>query len=205
MSSQIDKIRVEIDNQADIELEKIKAETDEKLKIIHDATEKEVAKIKQHIEESSRSQNENAAKRELGRSRLQAKMSFLAEKEAGITTVFEEGKKKIAALVQSSEYGTILANLILSAGITLGGGNLNLTLAKADTSKVNVSDLAQKISSKTGTQTSISIDSTELKSRFGGVIVKKSDLWVDNTFEAIIERRTESIRAEIAKLLFPEQ
>ena len=201
-SSQIDKIKVEIDNQADIELEKIKAETEEKLKIIHEATDKEVAKIKQHIEESSRSQNENQAKRELGQSRLHAKMTFLAEKESGITAVFEEGKKKIVTLVQSSEYGTILGNLIVSAGITLGGGNLTLTVAKADASKVNVSDLAQRVSSKTGNQTSITIDSTELKSKLGGAIVKKPDHWVDNTFEAIIERRTESIRAEIAKILF---
>ena len=202
MSSQIDKIKGEIFDSADAELEKIKAETDEKLKIIHDATEKEVAKIKQTIEESSRSKNENQAKRELGQSRLQSKMTFLSEKEAGITAVFEEGKKKLSTLLQSSDYGTILANLIVSAGVSLGGGNLTVSVSKADVSKVNASDLAQKISSKTGSQTNLSVESQELKTKFGGAIIKKSDLWVDNTFESIIDRRTESIRAEIAKILF---
>lgn len=202
MSTQIDKIKVEIDNQADLELEKIKAETDEKLKIIHEATDKEVAKIKQHIEDTTRSSAESQAKRELGKSRLQAKMIFLAEKEAGINTVFEEGREKIASILQSSDYSTILGNLIVSAGVSLGGGNLTVKVTKADSSKVNVSDLSQKISSKSGNQTAISVEVTELKTKLGGAIIQKSDLWVDNTFEAIIERRSESIRAEIAKILF---
>ena len=202
MSSQIDKIKSEIFDSADAELEKIKAETDEKLKIIHDATQKEIAKIKQTIEDSSRSKNENQAKRELGQSRLQAKMAFLSEKENGITEVFEEGRKKVSALLQSSDYGNILANLIVSAGVSLGGGNLIVSVTKADASKVNTSDLAQKISSQSGSQTTLSIDSQEPKTKLGGAIIKKSDLWVDNTFESIIDRRTESIRAEIAKILF---
>ena len=202
MSTQIDKIRVEIYNQADLELEKIKAETNEKLKIIQEATDKEVSKIKQHIEDTTKSSSESQAKRELGKSRLQAKMSFLAEKEAGINTVFEEGKKKIASLLQSSDYSNILGNLIVSAGVSLGGGNLKIKVTKAVSSKVNVSDVTQKISSKTANQTSISEESTEMKTILGGVIIQKSDLWVDNTFESIIERRSESIRAEIAKILY---
>ncbi len=202
MSTQIDKIKVEIYNQADLELEKIKAETDEKLKIIQEATDKEVTKIQQHIEDTTRASAESQAKRELGKSRLQAKMTFLAEKEAGINAVFEEGKKTIASLLQSPDYPSILANLIVYAGVSLGGGNLTVNVTKADSSKVKVSDLAQKITSKCGNQTAISVEPAELKTKLGGAIIKKSDLWVDNTFEAIIERRTESIRAEIAKILF---
>ncbi len=202
MSSQIEKIQNEIDNSASLELEKLKAETDEKLKIIHDATEKEISKIQQSIVDSARSKNENAAKRELGQARLQAKMSYLAEKENGITAIFEEGKKQIASVVQSSDYATILSNLIVSAGVNLGGGELVVSVPKNDTSKVNTSDIAQKISSKSGTQTTVKLDSVEPKTKLGGAIIKKSDIWVDNTFEAIIERRTESIRAELAKILF---
>jgi len=202
MSSQIDKIKGEIFSQADAELEKIKNETDEKVKIIEEATNKEINKIKQSIEESNRSKSENQAKRDLGKSRLEAKMNYLAEKEAGITSVFEEGKKKIANLLQSSEYQTILGNLIIEAGVSLGGGKLSVSVTNADASKVNVSDLAQKISSKSGSQTTLTVESTDLKTKLGGAIVKKEDIWVDNTFESIIERRNESIRAEIAKILF---
>ena len=202
MSTQIEKIKAEIFEQADAELEKIKSETDEKIKIIHDATEKEINKIKLSIEESNKSKIENQAKRDLGKARLQAKMSYLSEKEKGITSVFEEGKKKVADLLKSADYTTILGNLIVGAGSSLGGGKLIITLIKVDASKVNTNDLAQKISSKTGTQTSLSVDSLELKNKLGGVIVKKEDLWVDNTFEAIIERRNEAIRSEVAKILF---
>jgi vacuolar-type H+-ATPase subunit E/Vma4 len=202
MSTQIEKIKAEIYNQADSELEKIKSETNEKLKIIEDATKKEVEKIKSSIEDAGKSQSQSQAKRELGKARLQAKMNYLKEKEAGISSVFEEGKKKIATLVQSSDYSTILNNLIVSAGTSLGGGDLVVAFAKGDGSKVNTSDLAQKISSKSGNQTTIKVDSSELKTKLGGVLVKKDDLWVDNSFESIIERRNESIRAEIAKILF---
>lgn len=202
MSKQIDKIKSEIDDQANLELEKINAETSEKVKIINEATEKEIAKIKQTIEESNRSKSENQAKRDLGRARLHAKMSFLDEKEAGITSVFDEGKKKLATLAQSSDYPTILSELIVSAGISLNGGKLVISVSKADASKVNAGDLGQKITSKTGTQTTVTVDSVEPKTKLGGAIVKKDDLWIDNTFEAIIDRRTESVRAEIAKLLY---
>jgi len=202
MSKQIDKIRVEIDSQADSELEKINVETAEKIKIINEATEKEIAKIKQTIEETNRSKAENQAKRDLGVSRLQAKMSFLDEKEAGILSIFEEGRKKIASLAQSSEYSQILSDLIVSAGVTLNGGNLTVSVTKADASKVNVGDLGSKISSKTGTQTTLKLDTVEPKTKLGGAVVKKDDLWIDNTFEAIIERRTESVRAEVAKILY---
>lgn len=202
MSKQIDKIKVEIDSQADSELAKIKAETEEKIKIITEATEKEIAKIKQTIEETNRSKAENQAKRDLGRSRLQAKMTFLDEKEAGIQSVFEEGRKKIASLAQSANYSQILSDLIVSAGVTLNGGNLTVSVTKADASKVNVEDLGSKISTKTGTQTTLKLDTEEPKTKLGGAVVKKDDLWIDNTFEAIIERRTESVRAEIAKILY---
>lgn len=202
MSKQIDKIRVEIDSQADSELAKINAETAEKIKIINEATEKEIAKIKQTIEESNRSKAENQAKRDLGRSRLQAKMTFLDEKEAGIQSIFEEGRKKIASLVQSADYTQILSDLIVSAGVTLNGGNLTVSVTKADASKVNAGELGQKISSKTGMQTTLKLDSEEPKTKLGGAVIKKEDLWIDNTFEAIIERRTESVRAEIAKILY---
>ena len=99
MSTQIDKIKADIFEQADAEHEKIKSETDEKIKIIHDATEKEINKIKLSIEESNKSKTENQAKRDLGKARLQAKMSYLSEKEKGITSVFEDGKKKVADLL----------------------------------------------------------------------------------------------------------
>ena len=202
MSKQIDKIKVEIDSQADSELEKINAETAEKIKIITEATEKELAKIKQTIEESNRSKSENQAKRDLGRSRLQAKMTFLDEKEAGIKSVFEEGRKKVVSVAQSSEYPKILSDLIVSAGVSLNGGNLVVSVTKADASKVNAGEIGQKISSKTGTQTSVIVNGEDLKTKLGGAIVKKDDIWIDNTFEAIIERRTESVRAEIAKILY---
>ena len=116
--------------------------------------------------------------------------------------MFHRHPQKISSLLQSSDYSTILGNLIVQAGSSLGGGNLEVSVTKTDASKVNVNDLAQKISSKTGTQTTITHNPQDIKTRLGGAIVKKSDLWVDNTFESIIERRNESIRAEIAKILF---
>ena len=202
MSNQIDKIKTEIYEQADVELEKIKSETNEKIKIIQEATDKEINKIKQTIEEASKSNIENQSKRDLGQARLQAKMSYLSEKESGISTVFEEGKKKIATLLQTSDYGSILSDIIVSAGVSLGGGNLMVSLSKADQSKINLGDIAQKISAKSGVNSSVTFDGSELKTKLGGAIIKKDDLWVDNTFDAIIERRNEVLRAEISKILF---
>ena len=202
MSSSISKIKDEINSQAEQELEKIKQETNEKLLSIEEATKKEIDKIKTSIEEAGKTNAENQAKRELGKTRLTAKMNYLKEKEVGIDNVFNEGKEKIKSLLQTSEYNTILNNLILSAGVALGGGAISVSVLKSDSSKVNTANLAQQITAKTKNQTTITILSTEPNTKIGGAVISKDDLWVDNTFESLISRKQESIRAEVSKLLF---
>jgi vacuolar-type H+-ATPase subunit E/Vma4 len=207
MGSQVDKIKEEINKQTSSELELIEKEINEKIKDIEEATEKEIEKIVSSIEESGKSNAENQAKRELGKVRLEAKMKYLSEKEKGVNDVFSEGKEKLKALTQTPEYSNILSELIISAGVSLGGGNLTVNLLKSDVSKVNLNELAKKIASKTGNETTLISGEKEPETKYGGVMILKqydddTHVWVDNTFEAIIERRRDNIRSEVSKILF---
>ena len=64
-------------------------------------------------------------------------MDFLAQKEEGIQNVFEEGKEKIALFTKTADYGKVLSGLVISAGISLGGGSLIVQVLKSDSSKLN--------------------------------------------------------------------
>lgn len=206
MSSQIDKIKQEIEKQTNSELESIENEITKKMKDINEATEKEIAKIVASIEESGKTSAENQAKRELGKARLEAKMKFLAEKENGINVVFEEGKKHLEQLIQAQDYNSILSKLIVSGGCSLEGGNLIVNLLKSDSSKVKLNELAKEIMEKTGNETSLTLGEKEPETKLGGAMLFKqfgdNYIWVDNTFEAIINRRRDSIRSEVSKILF---
>ena len=205
MSSQIDKIKEEINNQTSSELEILEKEIIEKIGAVEEATKKEIEKIVSRIEESGKSTAENQAKKDLGKTRLDAKMNLLGEKEKGISSVFSEGKQKIKSFTQTNEYNNILAQLIVSAGVSLDGGELTINLLSSDSSKVNTNELAKQISVKTGNETVLKISQKEPRTKLGGAILFKqydeNSTWVDNTFEAIIDRRHLNIRSEVSKIL----
>ncbi|MHA2366526.1 MAG: V-type ATP synthase subunit E, partial [Candidatus Hodarchaeales archaeon] len=188
MNSSVEKITDQILAEATIEFEIINTETQEKTKEIQLATEKEIEKIKSSIVESGKGMLENESKRTLGQSRLEAKMNFLNAKEEGLQVIFTEGKLKLTSLTNSSEYSKIIADLAITAGLALGGGDLTLSLREIDKSKVNLDSLSREISEKSGIPSKLTIESS-ITTKLGGLIINKGDIWVDNTFEAIIDRR----------------
>lgn len=196
-----DKLKAEIMASAEEEKKKIQSQTQERVEQIRAQAQSEIDKIKSKIEDSGRSLAETEANRMLGMARLDEKMRLLAAKEKGVDKVFEAGVAELRSLVQTPTYAEILGKMIVSAGVALAGGDLLVSLRSEDKTKVNPETLAKQISSKTGVSTKLQLTDPP-KTSIGGVVVRKGALWVDNTFESIMDRRHESVRQAVAKVLY---
>lgn len=112
-------------------------------------------------------------------------------------------KKRLFDIQNSSDYVSILQNLIVNAGSALGGGTLDVILNKKDASRsIEINELEKRIADKTGNKTRLTISKQQTNKV--GVILRTKDgkIFVDNTFEAILKRRQRELRLKIAKTLF---
>lgn len=128
---------------------------------------------------------------------------ILSEKERLISNVLSEVKKRLNELSKSEKYVHVLEKMVIDAGIVLGGGELQVALNRDDSSlplKMNV--LGKTITDKTGVKTQLKLSKEKIEAV--GAIIKTADgrVVVDNTFEAILQRREKEIRFKIAKILF---
>ena len=127
----------------------------------------------------------------------------LSEKERLVTSVLNEVKNRLVNLQKSEEYLPVLEKLIVDAGTVLDGGTLEVMLNKNDSSlPLKLNKLEKKIADRAGVKTRLKISKQQIKAV--GVIVKTNDgkIFVDNTFEAILNRRERELRLKIARILF---
>ena len=127
----------------------------------------------------------------------------LSEKERLITDVLNEVKNRLVNLQKSDEYLPLLEKLIVDAGTVLGGGTLEVMLNENDSSlPLKLNKLEKKIADGTDVKTRLKISKQKIKAV--GVIVKTVEgrIFVDNTFEAILNRRKRELRLRIARILF---
>ena len=129
--------------------------------------------------------------------------AVLFEKDRLITSVLNEVKSRLVNLQKSEEYLPVLEKLIVDAGIVLSGGTLEVMLNENDSSlPLKPNKLEKKIADGTGVKTRLKISKQQTKAV--GVIVKTVDgkIFVNNTFEAILNRRERELRLKIARILF---
>ena len=127
----------------------------------------------------------------------------LSEKDRLITSVLNEAKNRLVGMQKSEKYVTVLEKLIVDAGAVLGGGMLEVVLNENDsTLPLKFDKLEKEISDRSGAQTQLKV--SEQKTNVVGVIVKTIDdqIFVDNTFEAILSRHESKFRLKIAQILF---
>jgi len=136
-------------------------------------------------------------------SKRKAGWLVLSEKENLITSVLNEVKSKLKNLPKSEKYLSTLEKMIIDAGTVLGGGELEVRLNEADSAlpwKVN--KMAKAITDKTGVKTKLRLSKESIDAV--GAVVRTADnrIVLDNTFEAMLERREKEMRLKIAKIMF---
>jgi len=133
----------------------------------------------------------------------QAAWIVLSEKNRLITNVLDEVKNRLENLRKSKKYVKILEKLLIDACIVLEGGTLEVVLNEKDsTLHLKLNKLEKEISDRVGFRTQLKV--SEQKTKAMGVIVKTVDdqIFVDNTFNAILSRRERELRLKIAQILF---
>jgi vacuolar-type H+-ATPase subunit E/Vma4 len=200
----IDKIVQEIVSTAEIEREKIEKKAKNKITELNDTASKDLDRIRNQILEKNRSTIEAENKRMLGKSRLESKMILLNEKENKVKMVFAEVENKLKSFTQTGDYSSTLLNLAVSGGVALDGGDLTVLLRKEDVSKFNKDEAVQKIKELTNTEVTVTISPEESKTKIGGLFIQKINIFVDNTFESIIQRRNAKLREIVSEILFKD-
>jgi vacuolar-type H+-ATPase subunit E/Vma4 len=118
--------------------------------------------------------------------------------------VFDEVVSKLKSFTQSGDYSSTLRNLAVSGGVALEGGDLTVLLRKEDVSKFNKDEAVQKIKELTNTEVTVTIRPEESKTKIGGLMIEKGNIFVDNTFESIIQRRNAKLRETVTEILFKD-
>ena len=135
--------------------------------------------------------------------KLKSKYQLLDAKETLIADVLSSARKHLEDLVKKKAYEKTLETLIIDAAASLEESNLEIVAPKGHTSNIDLKAIEAAVVKATGKKTTFSISKEEVRAT-GGVIVrnKESTRWVDNTFEARLERFESEIRDTISSILF---
>ncbi len=203
----LENITKEIRKEAEEEREEILEEAKERAEDIKEEGENEAETEKRRITSRGEREVDRMKRRIIANARRKARQNKLQAREEMIQKALDDAREKLVELKDDKEeYNTILKNLIIDAGAAVGGGDLNVLVLEEDEellSSEDLSDISEKISERAGKDTSLNLE-PGLKDAEGGAVVEKADgsISSNNTFEARLKRKKESLRSEVAKILF---
>ena len=200
----INQMVEDIISNAKLEASKFTKEAKQQTQEILEKGKADAAEEKEKIIETESKAIKELEKQQIASINLQARREILQKKEDEISKAFTSAKDALAKFASKPAYTKVLENLIVEAGIAIGGGNLLVKARKEDKTKLkDLTTIAKEITKKSGTKSSIKLAKETINS-IGGVIVLVDDdsITIDNTFEARLEQKYRSIRTEVAKALF---
>jgi V/A-type H+-transporting ATPase subunit E len=152
--------------------------------------------------------------RMLAETRIQVRRKRMDAQEEAINSSFAEARKVLEELTEKGKrdnliYKDILLNLIITASEAVSGKKLELVLNQRDRKslkKATLAEITREFNKKTGTD--MSLDLADEPAEFlGGVVVRDLEncVEVDHTLETKLSRLRESMRVEVAKILFGDR
>lgn len=192
-----------IEKKTDTEALRIIAEA-EKFKAERLANAKKRAK---ELEEGIAGKAQREADSEIARyeasAKLKAKYRILETKEALMKEVFDSAWKEIAKSVKGKSYDKTVAKLAVDGAVPLQESEIELVLPEGQKVKIDTSEIASAVTKSAGVKTKVGISKDTVRAT-GGVLVRSKDgsKWVDNTFDARLERLDAKIRDQVSSTLF---
>ncbi|MFX1518616.1 MAG: V-type ATP synthase subunit E [Promethearchaeota archaeon] len=160
-------------------------------------------RISKNIIEQAKKEADLRLRREIAKAKLTTRTNLLKSKEELINEAFDQAWEKIREIVNSAKYTSILNDLAIEAACGLGGGELKLKIQTGHGKYINVSQVQQTVTQKTGTKTTLTVVEEDLRSVGGTIATNAAEtIRIDNTFEAKLRRMRDNIRKDIAKILF---
>jgi V/A-type H+-transporting ATPase subunit E len=208
MSGSIEAIRERIIQDASQEAEQIIKGAKEKAQQILSEMEERVEETRQKRLDEGRKYAEEASERALADSQVEYRRLLSEERDRLFEEASQVALDQLREFSSKEQYLKKLQDLIVEAGIILGGGALEVSLNERDIPKLKkraLRRLAKRIQEETQTKTSLEVVDDVVDS-LGGTVVSRKDenVSVDNTFEARLSRIKEEKRSEIYHILFEE-
>jgi len=203
-SERLKKIKSKIEKDAEERAKQIIEKAKIRAKEIEEEAISKAEKRADEIVRRGLEEAERYKRRKLAEAKLRARQRKTQAREQLIEQAFQKANEKLKELTASSEYKGILERLIQKAAIGIGGGELEVLVPKGHEKHLkDISSIAEKVRSETKNPTSI-IVSKETIDAIGGCLVRKKDrsIFIDNTFESIMERNIKELRVKVAKVIF---
>ncbi|RLI58757.1 MAG: hypothetical protein DRO87_04870 [Candidatus Thorarchaeota archaeon] len=138
--------------------------------------------------------------------KLKAKYRLLDAKEKLVKSVLDSVRSDLEKVVGKAEYKDILTGLVIDGATALGVDQVELVLPKGHFKKLDLEKARAEVAKHSGIKIKI-VESKDTVRSIGGVIVRTKDgpRWIDNTFEARLERMETQIRDTISSTLFKKE
>jgi len=206
----ISHIKANVDREISAVLQEAHAEAESIKKAAQQKAEEEAQKILSQGKRIAALESQRIIaekKLEARRRKMDAQEEVIAASFEAVTTVLEEVAEK--GEQDHLVYKDILFSLVASACEIVAGEKVELALNRRDSGRFDekmMGELSSFVKKKTGRDISLSLANTT-NSCLGGVIVRdlEKQLEVDNTLEAKLDRLRESIRVDVARLLFGDE
>lgn len=205
-SDSTEAIRRRIISEAEKRAQEIRAEAKDKAARILTGAEERAKEIKEAELEKMKKHVDEARRQDIAEKKVDYHRRAQAFKSELIDDMFNKVRERLQKHTEKPAYRQTLIDLIIEAGVALGGGELIVKVNEADKNKVSKGTL-EKISKEIGernkTETKIALDKNTINA-IGGAVVSAADqkATVDNTFEARLERIKEEAKAELETILF---
>jgi len=150
----------------------------------------------------------------IAETKIDVRRKRMGAQEEAIAASFEGAKKALEELAEDGRrdnfvYQDIMFNLIASASEIVAGNKLELVFNQRDSRTFNkhlLGELTAFVRKRTGRDISLAITDETIQC-LGGVVVKdvERQVEVDHTLETKLDRLRESVRVDVAKILFGDR
>jgi len=143
----------------------------------------------------------------MGKARNDAHMQVMNAKARMIDEAFAQARKLFEKERGTAQYKAFLKNLIINAGLQIGGGDLVILARKEDQPVISkITGLETAISKGCGQSTKVTVGKQAIE-MIGGILVqnKEGNITVDYRVETLLAQVEVKYRNEIAKTLFPKE
>ena len=210
----VDKIISHIEAEAEKEISEIllkaQAEADKIRKAAQEKAEREAERILSNGKRVASLEGQ----RIIAETRIDVRRKKMDAQEEAIAASFEEAKKVLEELAEKGKrdsfvYKDIMFDLIASASEVVAGNKLELVFNQRDSKTFNkemLREASELVKKRSGRDISLAL-TDETTQYLGGVVVRdmEKQVEVDNTLETRLNRLKESIRVDVAKILFGDR
>lgn len=170
-------------------------------KYIDEATQK-ASENAEKIVTQGRYTGEKERQKILSTAEMEVKRMVLNSRESLIDEAFVLAREKFESFKKTKEYKDILLKHIIASIGDLEGNSFTIVVSKHDSFNLSES-VVNRIKKETGKK-GLKFELQEVDKDIGGVIVREKNgkVSIDNTFDSMLNRIKNEIRAKVSEILF---